>query len=106
MQVTIVGVKKSEYTGKDNKPKVGYNYSGTKSFTRYEQENSVCVGSDVIREFSSIDFGVIPGDIVEFVYEPGYQDKAILVDIKVLTPAEQPPFDDKKDKSSGKDSGK
>lgn len=106
MQVEIVGIKKSEYKGKDNKPKVGYNYCGIKPFTRYEQENTDCEGSDVIREFSSIDFNVRPGDMVEFVYEPGYQDKATLVDIKILTPAEQPPFDDKKEKQSEKVVGK
>ncbi len=94
MQVTIVGIKKTEYTGKDGKPKVGFNYCGLKDFTRYEQENADCEGHDVIREFSSTDFGIHPGDKVEFVYEPGYQDKATLVDVKVLAIADKPPFNE------------
>lgn len=106
MQVTIVGVKRTEYTGKDGKPKVGFNYCGIKDYTRYEQENADCEGADVIKEFSNIDFDVRPGDTVEFIYEPGYQDKATLVDIRVLSIAEQPPFNDKKDKPTDKVSGK
>ena len=92
MQVQIVGVKKTEYAGKDGKPKVGFNYCGLKDYTRYEQENADCEGQDVVREFSNTDFGIHPGDTVEFVYEPGYQDKATLVDVRVLAIADKPPF--------------
>ena len=106
MQVRIVGVKRTEYTGKDNKPKTGFNYCGTKDYTAYEQQNAVCEGQDVIKEFSSVDFNVRPGDLVEFVYEPGYQDRATLVDVRVLAIAEKPPFDDKKDKPADKAAGK
>lgn len=92
MQVVIVGVKKTEYKGKDGQNKVGFNYCGMKDYTRYEQENSACEGQDVIKEFSSIDFSIHPGDTVEFVYEPGFQDRATLVDVRVLAIADKPPF--------------
>lgn len=92
MQVRIVGVKKSEYKGKDGKDKTGYNYCGMKEYTQYEKENAYCEGLDVVREFSSMDFGIHPGDTVEFLYEPGYQDKATLVDVRILAIADNPPF--------------
>ena len=94
MEVVIVGVKSSQYTGKDGKSRTGFNISGLKNYTRYEQENADCVGQDVVREFTNIDFGIRPGDRVEFVYEPGFQDKATLVDVKVLEIGDKPPFKD------------
>lgn len=94
MRVIIIGVKRSEYKGKDQSQKVGYNYCGLKEFTRYELENAQCEGQDVIREWSSIDFNIHPGDEVEFIYEPGFQDKATLVDVKVIKIADNP-FPDK-----------
>lgn len=98
MQVTIVGVKKSSY-GKDGNKRMGYNYSGTKSYTDYELENAECEGTDVITEFSSKDFGIHPGDVVEFMYEPGYQGKAQLVNVRVIKDAGNP-FE--KDKAADK----
>lgn len=94
MEVVIVGVKASQYSGKDGKPRTGFNISALKDYTRYEQENADCEGQDVIKEFTNIDFGIHPGDRVEFVYEPGFQDKATLVDVKVLAIADKPPFKD------------
>lgn len=92
MEVVIVGVKASEYKGKDGKSRTGFNISGIKDYTRYEQENADCEGQDVIKEFTNIDFSIHPGDRVEFIYEPGFQDKATLVDVKVLAIADKPPF--------------
>ena len=98
MEVVIVGVKSSEYKGKDGNRRTGFNISGLKDYTRYDQENTNCEGQDVIREFTNIDFGIHPGDRVEFVYEPGFQDKATLVDIKMIEIGDKPPF---KDSTSG-----
>ena len=84
MQVKIVGVKKSEYKGKDGRNKIGYNYSGVKGYTPYEQENADCEGQDVIKEFSSMDFNIHPGDVVDYIYEPGYKDMATMVDVRCL----------------------
>lgn len=105
MEVVIVGVKKSEYV-KDGRTRQAVNYCGIKQFTRYEQDNADCEGEDVIREFSSTDFNIHPGDRVEFVYEPGYQDKATLVDVKVLAIADKPPFDQKQEKDKKEAGGK
>lgn len=87
MKVTIVGVKKSVYKGKDGQMKSGYNYCGLKDFTSYEMESADCEGQDIIREWSSVDFNVHVGDVVEFIYEPGYQDKAMLVDVRMIEAA-------------------
>lgn len=94
MEVVIVGVKSSEYKGKDGKDRTGYNICGLKNYTRYEQDNSHCEGQDVVKEFTNTDFGVHPGDRVEFVYEPGFKDKATLVDVKMLEIGDKPPFKD------------
>ena len=92
MQVKIVGVKRSEYTGKDGKDKTAINYFGLKDFTNYEKDNSDCEGVCAIAEYSSTDYGVHVGDIVEFMYEPGFKDKATLVDIIPIKIADKPPF--------------
>lgn len=101
MRVTIIGVKKTDYKGKDGQLKTGFNICGTKEFTRYELENADCEGQDVVREWTNIDFNVHPGDEVEFIYEPGFQDKATLVDIKVLSFGDNP-FPEKKDAAPDK----
>ena len=58
MQVRIVGVKKSEYTGKDGKPKVGFNYCGLKDYTRYEQEEAAQI-DDICK-----DHDITVGDLI------------------------------------------
>lgn len=102
MRVTVIGVKVSQYKGKEGQIKTGYNICGLKDFTRYELENADCEGQDVIREFSSVNFNVHPGDVVEFIYEPGFQDKATLVDVQVISVADNP-FPDKKDAAPADD---
>lgn len=101
MRVTIIGVKKSDYKGKDGQLKKGFNICGTKEFTRYELENAECEGKDVVREWTNIDFNVHSGDEVEFIYEPGFQEKATLVDIKVLSFGNNP-FPEKKEETPDK----
>lgn len=70
-----------------------------KEFTRYEQENAECEGQDVVREWSGTDFGIHPGDVVDFIYEPGYQDKATLVDVQIVSVSGNP-FPEGKEKSA------
>ena len=94
MRVNIVGVKKSSYE-RNGIEKVAYNYSGTKPYTDYELDNSECRGLDIVREYSSRDFKVEPGDVVDFVYEPGYEGKAVLVDIVMVKPVGGVPFGEK-----------
>lgn len=97
MRVTVIGVKASQYKGKDGSLKSGYNICGLKDFTRYELENADCEGQDVIREFTNVNFNIHPGDTVEFIYEPGFQDKATLVDVQLIAAAGNP-FEGKDDK--------
>lgn len=80
MRVTIVGVKKSESKGR-----AAFNYAGIKDYTQYEVENAVCEGQDVISEFSYMDFDLHVGDVVEFLYEPGFQGRATLTDVKMVS---------------------
>lgn len=96
MRVTIVGIKKAQYK-RDGAMKSSYNYYGTKDFTRYEQENAECEGQAVVSEWSGVDFNVHPGDVVDFIYEPGFQDKATLVDIQMIALAASNPYTEKKD---------
>lgn len=92
MQVQIVGVKRTQYVGKDGKEKVAFNYFGVKEFTEYEKQNGDCEGLCAVAEYSSTDYGVHVGDVVEFMYEPGFQNKATLTDIRIIKLADKPPF--------------
>lgn len=91
MQVKLLGVKISHYQ-KDGQDMVAANYYGVKPFTEYEMKNCLCDGASVVSEYARKDFGVRAGDIVDFVYEPGFKDKATLVDIVPLAIADKPPF--------------
>lgn len=102
MVVKIIGVKRSEYKGKDGSNRIGFNYMGAKDFTQYERENTQIEGQDVVREFSNTDFNIHPGDVVEFVYEPGYENRATLVDVKPIKLSDNPFDGDDKDKQSKK----
>lgn len=102
MVVKIVGVKRSEYKGKDGSNRVGFNYMAIKDFTQYERENTEVEGHDVIREFSNTDFNLHPGDEVEFMYEPGFENRATLVDVKPIKLAGNPFNGGEKDKPAGK----
>ena len=82
MKVTIVGVRKSESKGRN-----AFNYAGLKDYTVYERENSVCDGQDVVSEFSYTDFNLHPGDVVSFEYEPGFNGRATLVGVQMISPA-------------------
>ena len=84
MQVTILGIKKTSYKGKDGSDKTGYNYSCMKDYTEYEKDNADCRGLDVIREYSSKEYPVQVGDVVNLIYEPGFGGKATLVDMQVV----------------------
>lgn len=84
MEVKIVGVRKFESKGK-----AAFNYFGIKKFTDYELETSDCEGNSVVSEFSYTDFNLHVGDVVEFDYEPGFQGRATLVNIRLILSAEQ-----------------
>lgn len=97
MQVTILGIKKGTYKGKDGVNKTAYNYSCMKNYTEYEKENAECIGNDVIREYSSKEYPVQVGDVVDLIYEPGFEGKATLVDMRMVK-ITNTPFEKKGDK--------
>ncbi len=74
----ILGVK----AAKGKTGRVGYTYFYQEAFTDYESENCETVlGMRCGSEFSYKDFGCKPGDEMTFVYEKGFQDKAVLADM-------------------------
>lgn len=84
MKVTIIGIRKAKTkNGRDF-----CQYYFQKPFTDYEMENSDCLGFLVGSEFSYRDYGLKPGDVCDFQYEPGYEGKATLTDVVVLKPTE------------------
>lgn len=106
--VTIVGVKKRQYTDKNGVLKNSFNYYGTKDFSDRDLDTADCEGQLVVSEWSSIAFDVHPGDVVRFIYEPGYQDKATLVDIEPVALSAGNPFpgDKAAESKDGKDKNK
>lgn len=82
MKVFISGIKKAKTkNGRDF-----CQYYFEKAFTDYEKENSDCLGMAVGSEFSYKDYGLKPGDVCDFQYEPGFEGKATLSDVVVLKP--------------------
>lgn len=77
----LLGIKATKVTSGKNEGKTGFRYYFIKDFSDYEKDNSVCEGSCVCEEFSYTDFGVKIGDDVSPVYEKGFQDKAVLVNL-------------------------
>lgn len=82
----LLGIKATKMTTGKNEGKTGYTYYFEKDFSDYDKENSVCQGSCICQEFSYTDFGIAIGDHCEPVYEKGFQDKAILVNLVPLKP--------------------
>ncbi len=82
MKVTITGIKKAKT--KNGREFSQYYYE--KAFTDYERENSDCLGMTVGSEFSYKDYNLKPGDVCDFMYEPGFEGKATLSDVVVLKP--------------------
>lgn len=100
--VTIIGVRKGQYKDKNGVMKNSFNYYGMKDFSARDLETADCEGHLVVSEWSNIAFDVHPGDVVRFIYEPGYQDKATLVDIEPVALAAGNPFPGNKDAAPGK----
>lgn len=77
----VLGIKSTKMTSGKNEGKMGITYFFEKDFSDYDMSTSKCEGSTICQEFSYTDFGVKVGDIVNPVYEKGYQDRAILVNL-------------------------
>lgn len=102
MQVTITGIREGQT--KNKKP--CYNYYGLREFSDYDKENSICIGRQVIVEFSYKDYGLQVGDLVEFQYEPGFEGRATLSNVVMIRPEGGNPYDDGKPKDTAKKDSK
>ena len=86
MKVQIIGVQK----GQSRNGRDFTNFFFQKPFTDYETSNGSCVGYKTDSEFTYINCdGIKPGDECELTYEPGYQDKATLTNIQIISAAKK-----------------
>ena len=87
MKVTITGIMKG-------KNKAGRDFTqlyATTVFTDYELESNDCTGHKTIDVFTYLDCGSLQiGDVVDLVYEPGFQGRATLTDIIPVKMADKP----------------
>ena len=83
----ILGIKATVMTSGKNEGKTGYTYYFSKPFSDYEKENCTCQGEAVTQEFSYTDFGIAVGENVTPVYDKGFQDKAVLVNLIPFKPS-------------------
>ena len=88
----LVGIKATTITTGKNEGKTGYTYSFMKEYTDYEKESSHCDGYAVTTEFSYKQFDVNIGDYVTPVYEKGFQDKAVLINLIPFKPKGEEAF--------------
>lgn len=63
----------------------GYVYHFVDTFSDYDKEHAECYGNQVFSEYSTKAFKVNVGDEVDVIYAKGYQDKAVLMDILVVS---------------------
>lgn len=64
-----------------------FTYYLKRPFSVYENENSISVLGGAVETAACFDdFPCKPGDLVELVYTKGFQDKAVLSDIRVVKP--------------------
>lgn len=81
MKVQIIGIQK----GKSRNGRDFSNLFYSKPFSDYESQNGSCLGFKTGSEFTYMNVDAIkPGDVCEFTYEPGFQDKATLSNITIL----------------------
>lgn len=85
----VVGISSYEKDGKKS-----YNLHLVGYFNDYNVEQGA-VGLEVQKEWTRLDVGFLRiGDVVELQYTKGFQDKAVLANIKVIKDARDLPFGD------------
>ena len=77
----LKGVK--VYSKKDGSK--GYEYHFESEFSDYDKTHAECYGNQVLSEYSSQAFKVNVGDEVDLIYGKGFQGKAQLMDIRVVS---------------------
>lgn len=63
----------------------GYEYHIVSEFSDYDKTHAECYGNQVLSEYSSQAFKVSVGDEVDLIYGKGFQGKAQLMDIRVVS---------------------
>lgn len=63
----------------------GYEYHFSDKYSPYDMEHAECYGNQVFSEYSSQAFNVNVGDEVEIIYGKGFQGKAQLTSILVVS---------------------
>lgn len=63
----------------------GYEYHIVSEFSDYDKTHAECYGNQVFSEYSSQAFKVNVGDEVDIIYGKGFQGKAQLMDIIVVS---------------------
>lgn len=77
----LIGIKATKMTSGKSEGKTAYTYFLTSPYTDYEIQTSECCGLKTTSEFSYTKFDVAVGDEVTPVYEKGFQDRAVLVNL-------------------------
>lgn len=63
----------------------GFEYHFADAFSEYDKNHAECNGNQVFSEYSSKAFKVNVGDEVDIIYGKGFQGKAQLMDILVVS---------------------
>lgn len=63
----------------------GYEYHFSDAFSEYDKEHAECYGEQVFSEYSSKAFNVNVGDAVRLIYGKGFQGRAQLMDILMVS---------------------
>lgn len=89
MKVEVIGVQKGTYQDKNGKTKEMSNIFFKQPFNEYEsdREGMNCDGFKTGGVFINKIVDAQAGDVVNLEYEPGFQEKATLVDVTVLQKA-------------------
>ena len=79
------GLLQGIVTRKKNDGKVSTNLflSGI-PFNQYEQTAERCDGAKVVSVYCGFEVNAKSGDVIEVDYEPGYEGKAVVADVRVL----------------------
>ena len=85
MKVTVTGTMK----GQNKAGREFFQIYATTPFTDYESQNNECIGLKTVDVFTYLDCSTLRvGDVVDLVYEPGFQGRATLTDIIPIKNAE------------------
>lgn len=82
--VKIIGIKVTSSSKDPSKVYRTYYFTG--NYSSYELEHFNVQGKTCGSENTSLDLNCQLGDEVEFVYQKGFQDKAVLVGCNIVKP--------------------